>query len=58
MVIEVSCTKSQLLALLTRIKKDIENSKNTECTKRVVESYRQPIEEHAMSEVWKEIVRP
>ncbi|MEM4847276.1 MAG: hypothetical protein QW794_05930 [Thermosphaera sp.] len=53
----MGCTKAQLLALLTRIKRDVENCRTVECAKQIVESYRQLIEEHALTEVWREIIK-
>ncbi|MEM4889961.1 MAG: hypothetical protein QXJ64_11045 [Thermosphaera sp.] len=53
----MGCTKAQLLALLTRIKKDIDGCKAIECAKQVVEYYRQLVEDHALTEAWREIVR-
>ncbi len=54
----MSCTKSQLLALINRIYKEISMCRNIECAKRVILEYKSIIEENAETEAFRELLRP
>ncbi len=54
----MACTKAQLLALISRIEKDMSKCRDIDCAIHVIEEYRQIIEENAMTEALREILRP
>jgi hypothetical protein len=51
----VSCTKAQLLLLLTKLKKDMEKCESVECCLGVVETYISLVEEKALDALTREL---
>ena len=50
------CTKAQLLALLSRIRKDLKKCSSVECCLRVIDRYIEVAEDRAEAEAWLELV--
>jgi len=51
----MTCAKAQLLALLTKLKREIEKCKSVECCVGVVNTYILLVEEKAMEEITREL---
>lgn len=52
----MSCTKAQILALLTKIKKDMRDCRTVSDCFRVIERYIEVAEEKAGTEAWFELI--
>ncbi|GEM_PF-2418449 len=55
---QMGCTKSQLLALLSRIRREIYACNNIDCARRVIDEYIVLIQDRAETEAYKELLKP
>jgi hypothetical protein len=54
----MGCTKSQLLALINRIYRDVSKCHDMKCVKKTLQEYKTIIEENAETEAYRELLRP
>jgi hypothetical protein len=54
-VLLLTCTKAQLLALLTKLKREMEKCESVECCLGVVNTYILLVEEKAIEEITREL---
>jgi len=54
-VLLLTCTKAQLLALLTKLKREMEKCESVECCLGVVNTYILLVEEKAIEEIAREL---
>ena len=54
----MTCTKAQLLALLSRIRREIYICRDIKCARNVINNYIELVREGAELEIWRELIRP